>query len=285
MRADAGLTQEQLADLAGLHVRTVRGIETGRISAPHRSTVEALTQALGLEVTARMRLLETWGLVVAGPLAPAEPAVPSALEQTGDDAVEDVVAAFVTRSAATLLPVAVTEQITIGPDRRSTSRRTEEVAVALVDGVAGRHLYFDPEGAVDPDHVHLSAVDNARVVRELRMPGGPAKVFELAFDRTLDKGDTHVLRYSVDLRPARTGGGVLPADGREIGGFLRSPASYLLEVRFAAGVMPRRVAQVFQAHPAGPVREVGRLRTGAGSAVHIALVNPKPGGHGIVWQW
>jgi len=47
-RRRAGLTQEQLAAVAGISARSVRGIESGRVRAPRQSTVHLLAEALRL---------------------------------------------------------------------------------------------------------------------------------------------------------------------------------------------------------------------------------------------
>lgn len=51
-RRDAGITQEDLAHLAGTSVRTVRAIETGT-GNPSLRAVVAVSGVLGLRVTVR----------------------------------------------------------------------------------------------------------------------------------------------------------------------------------------------------------------------------------------
>jgi transcriptional regulator with XRE-family HTH domain/tetratricopeptide (TPR) repeat protein len=66
-RRSAGLTQQQLADLAGLGVRTIVDLEHGRVARPQRQTVRLLADALRLPDEAR----ERFGDVAAGRPAPA----------------------------------------------------------------------------------------------------------------------------------------------------------------------------------------------------------------------
>jgi y4mF family transcriptional regulator len=51
-RRDAGITQEDLAHLAGTSVRTVRAIETGT-GNPSLRAVVAVSDVLGLQLTVR----------------------------------------------------------------------------------------------------------------------------------------------------------------------------------------------------------------------------------------
>jgi len=53
LRADAGLTQEELAGAAGLSSRAVSNLERGVVAIPHRDTVRLLADALHLNGTAR----------------------------------------------------------------------------------------------------------------------------------------------------------------------------------------------------------------------------------------
>ncbi|HXT37361.1 MAG TPA: helix-turn-helix domain-containing protein, partial [Chloroflexota bacterium] len=59
-RRAAGLTQEALAERAGLGVRTLQGLERGE-SKPHRNTAERLGAALGLEDARRAPFLAAAG--------------------------------------------------------------------------------------------------------------------------------------------------------------------------------------------------------------------------------
>src|SRR3954451_4849107 len=46
LRQDRGWSQEMLAERSGVSVRTVRNLETGRIAAPRRASVELLLRVL-----------------------------------------------------------------------------------------------------------------------------------------------------------------------------------------------------------------------------------------------
>ncbi|MFD7558319.1 helix-turn-helix domain-containing protein [Streptomyces sp. NPDC059835] len=50
LRTGAGLSQEELAQAAGLSVRALSDLERGRTRGPQRRTVRALATVLGLDV-------------------------------------------------------------------------------------------------------------------------------------------------------------------------------------------------------------------------------------------
>ncbi|HEU4346182.1 MAG TPA: BTAD domain-containing putative transcriptional regulator, partial [Actinoplanes sp.] len=64
-RIGAGLTQDQLAGRAGLSVRTVRDIESGRVRAPRDRSLAALAAALGLSEAGRGELRSALAAVSA----------------------------------------------------------------------------------------------------------------------------------------------------------------------------------------------------------------------------
>src|SRR5690348_17316927 len=58
-RVAAGLTQEELAERAGLSARGVSDLERGLRRAPHRATVVRLADGLGLAATERAVLADS----------------------------------------------------------------------------------------------------------------------------------------------------------------------------------------------------------------------------------
>ncbi|NUT51822.1 MAG: helix-turn-helix domain-containing protein [Saccharothrix sp.] len=72
-RQRAGLSQDDLADLAGLGVRTVRGLETGQRGNPQVRTVRLLAEALDLTGAERAELFTAAGHVEPSDDAPGEP--------------------------------------------------------------------------------------------------------------------------------------------------------------------------------------------------------------------
>lgn len=272
------MTQEQLAELAGLHVRTVRGLESGRIHAPRRISIALLARALGLDATGQTHLLEAWGHVATGPNASPGP------PQETNPATE--VERALLRSWNSVRSIHISEHVVIGSHRAQSKWHTEEVTEALVDGVTGRLTFYSPEEpSIDLDRFRLANTINCQVVREMISGEGGGKTFELSFGITLDKGATHVSRYTVDWDAARTRPPPPTAEGRVISGFSRPPSMYLVEVQFDNVEVPAYCAQVFQARPDGIVRTLRRLHVSPTNSVHVTLIDPKPGGHGIMWRW
>ena len=66
-RRSAGLSQQELAERAGLSVRAVGNMERGRVKVPHPATMRRLADALGLAGQHREALLAAAGRRLAGP--------------------------------------------------------------------------------------------------------------------------------------------------------------------------------------------------------------------------
>lgn len=78
LRRAAGMTQEALAERAGVGVRTIRGLETGERADPRVTTVRLLADALGLSPEEREELLAAAVHRTADGSRPEEPAVSTA---------------------------------------------------------------------------------------------------------------------------------------------------------------------------------------------------------------
>ncbi len=57
LREERGLTQEQLAERAGLSSNAIAALESGRRQRPYPSTMQALSDALGLSEGERTQLV------------------------------------------------------------------------------------------------------------------------------------------------------------------------------------------------------------------------------------
>src|SRR5215216_65876 len=80
LRLAAGLTQEGLAERAGVSARAVSGLERDPTRAPRLDTVALLADALGLDSAGRARFLAAARPESVAPAAPADvPAAPPAL--------------------------------------------------------------------------------------------------------------------------------------------------------------------------------------------------------------
>lgn len=279
LRIATGFTQEQLSDRSGVHVRTIRGLESGRIARPRRSTVDALSTAMSLDISVRGALLADWKIYDADPADSTQP-------RTGRsqlDAIETHLAA----SRRSLKNVAVIEYVTVGADRRLAHRETQEVFIARRAGVSTSAIYWDPmDDSIDVTRFRLENVEGCTVIDEIPDPSGTGKLFRMKLRRTLDAGETHINRYRLDFaRARRPGPHEMPTEGAEITGFYHSPALFILELRFDSDDLPISCEQIYQARPNATIRPTQTISVNAAGVCHIALERPRPGGHGISWHW
>ena len=89
LRVQAGLSQEELADRAGLSVRTIRELEAGRVARPRKDSVRLLAEGLGLREGDAGKFLAAAGHVTVRPvIAVADPA-PTGLRWRGTRPIPD----------------------------------------------------------------------------------------------------------------------------------------------------------------------------------------------------
>lgn len=133
----------------------------------------------------------------------------------------------------------------------------------------------------DPDAgaPQLHAVRNCRVGRAEVDEAHGLLVAELLFDRPIDRGETHLIEYTL------TNGGPPYPECRNTyyREFRRPVREYLLEVRFAPGTAPDRCWQYSRNGQTGS-RTRRRLRLDGGDGVHAVALDFGPGVFGIDWD-
>ena len=89
LRVQTGLSQEELADRAGLSVRSIREIEAGRVARPRKDSVRLLASALGLPSADTDRFLAAAGHGVARPVVSVADPAPTGLRWRGTRPIPD----------------------------------------------------------------------------------------------------------------------------------------------------------------------------------------------------
>lgn len=198
-RGAAGLTQEELADRAGMSVRAVSDIERGRTTRPHRNSVVLLAEALGLTGASAEAFTSaagtaddsvraaTLGVTGPGPLAPsagsaqerivAPQQLPAGLPFFAGRAAElDVLTSL--RRRAGVMPGAVMTAVisgTAGVGKTALALQWAHlVAGEFPDGQLYVNLHgFDPSGQpVTPAVAVRGFLDALQVPRD-RIPASP----------------------------------------------------------------------------------------------------------------
>ena len=175
-RRRARLTQEELAERAGVSVRTIRNLESDRLNTPRLSSVRALAEGLGLEAEERQRFDRLAGLdvearhVAASTTGGSIPAPLSPL--VGRDAEMSRLVEVVEGGTTRL--VTLTGVAGIGKTRLA-------LAVAEAAARRGRSTWWVPLSGVGESNYVLDAVAGALGIAEVtleaigtRLGGEPA---------------------------------------------------------------------------------------------------------------
>jgi tetratricopeptide (TPR) repeat protein len=141
-RRSAALSQQEMAERSGLAVRTISDLERGRTSAPFRSSLHRLADALDLSGTARAEFFRAAGRRL-GPAAPAgntaattAPA-PGTGEPTGGDTARPSGKGVVPRLLPAAVPGFVGRKSELAALRKVIEQPGGTAVIAAIGGTAG----------------------------------------------------------------------------------------------------------------------------------------------------
>ncbi|WP_158888399.1 hypothetical protein [Amycolatopsis anabasis] len=159
-----------------------------------------------------------------------------------------------------------------GGQRAMTARA---VFQANADG-QDRWLLVYEQGAGNPE---LHTLRNCRAGRvEVDSEHG-ITVAELLFDRPIDRGETHLIEYSL----TNSGPPYPECDNTYYREFRRPVREYLLEIRFDTGTAPQRCWQYSRKGP-DDLNDRRELKVDNADGVHAVALDFGPGVFGIGWM-
>jgi transcriptional regulator with XRE-family HTH domain len=277
IRRTARRSQELLAEQAGISLRTLRNIELGAVSRPHRHTLEHLAAALDLDPVDAETFVGFW---YPEPHR-HEMNVPDLLRPS----LEDYLTPEQLRTKNAWTALARRSSDVYDAHRALVSSEVDEVIRADRDDV--RHasmLIYRGDGQLDWDGLAVTHTRGCVVVGATVIPEFEVKVFDIEFEVCLRAGE--VFRWGVTTSNGPPLAPYDPRTGRIGLGATRAGSSLTQEVRFSDDARPTNVAYRWSSH-AMRGRELGReeLSLNSLNSTMFHLPAAPVGVHEIAWDW
>jgi transcriptional regulator with XRE-family HTH domain len=280
-RKRAGLTQEQLAERAGLSVRALRDLELGRVRRPRRSTLDLISASVGLTETQAAALHEAWC---------ADGGFHDFAEMIH---VEGDIAALMRLeiSQRELRQLLHFEKVVIGPDRRLSRSHTVMHFEALEPKTTTRSIVWGGDMIHSASAAQLTAVAGAAVTSRTVLPDLDLVVFTLTFPEPLAVGMTHTLSYDLVFdesnQPGNAHQQLTPEVTQEIAlGFRRPVECHILHIVFDGCPPPLRAWEIREGTVGGWRNwQPGRPVPVAANSIEYHRANAVTGVHGLLWEW
>lgn len=260
----------------------MRNLEAGSSDRPRRSTLDQVARGLRLNVERREEFLAAWDIV--------DSLTRTSISEilAGAAGVDQVIETMARRGTH----VTLLERCAVGPDRLRRWFEVTDAYQALVDGVDRVLMILGPNPYLYLDRLTVSELDGCRIDGQ-RIIGDPSvAAFDIGFGRTLRRGETHIFGYRINYAHAwRPTVHDADADTRaewtaqHLRGLRRSAAALTIQIQFDPAALPRGVRQVYRTSGDGLQRDIAELRLDAAGCANVAIVDPQPGVHGVVWDW
>ncbi|MGI8666853.1 MAG: helix-turn-helix domain-containing protein [Jatrophihabitans sp.] len=279
-RRRAGLTQEQVAAVGGIAVRTLRSMESGSGRRPRRSSVLQVCAVLDLDYAGRTELLSLYGLAAER----ADLSFPYTRRQARPNLIDTTIREI----RSSLETVSISGLVVVGSGGAGRHETEDRLVTARADGVDRTFAFCDPDPEIGCSDITISPTSGCTVGARTHIPGSDIILFEILFTRSLQRGESYTFSYQLDYR--------LPEHDQRrahrsgpVGGFngyvLTDKVDiYTTRVRFEAQEPPPGCYQIFRHRPGEPILDVRQLAVASGE-VQLVLRNPRRGSHGIRWAW
>ncbi len=279
LRTAANLTQEGLAEASGISDRTIRTLEAGLARQPHRETLCRIGRALRLDPAGVELFVDSWR---------AEAKAPRPIEKMFEDVgLGRSLPARMARQRDRIRDVSTVEHASIGADRSLARVEIWRTVEPVGDGVDG-YLWMsslDPTIA-EPSAMAPTGLFNCRLRGLHVLAGQHVIAVDLAFDRTLERGEKYSFGYTMDFGAARRSEGTPASTEVEVLVGLRAPGGFLsLQLQFDASVEPIRPRHVREPTLGGAEHAVADVQLSAFHTAGITVERPGIGAHGIRWDW
>lgn len=269
-RQRLGLTQSELGRVAGVSVRTIRGVERGEIQRPQVATLQQLAVALRLDPRHQAEFLHAFAAepTVAVEDLLVDPTVPE-LEQI--DAV--------TRSAlGAYRIISQNWHTSVDAHRRMTGTRCQLALEAVEDGLQHVFNIQNGDGQTLAHRMEFVPGHGCSASGRWDFEDSNVTVFGVRLPRPLTKGEVHAYEYEIVTDPHQGQG---ESDGF-IAGAPHTARAIVLSVSFeTAPVRVQRLAKL----PGRSFEFLGDVVLGEDLHASLVLEDAPPGAHGFAWSW
>lgn len=268
------MSQQQLADSAGISLRTLRSIERGATSRPQRHSLTCLARAFGFTTAQTATFLAS---------AAPNPTTSRLAPVVGRSLDVDAYLGTGQRplNSATRV-VSSNARMTIGPDRLSHYLDHSLLLEGRDHPVAHHWLLWGDDPSLDLDAVSADVTIGGTVAALLRIPGHDLLALRVALDPVLRPGVMHEVgvrwefRHLADFPPASEPDFAM--------GWRDVPHLATVSVTFVDPSAPRRLWTTAGANPAD-LRVEGPISLDPTGSASVTRHVTAPGMVGISWTW